>query len=163
MMPRVCVLSHSVVSDSLWPWTVALQTPLSMGFSRQEDWSGLPCPSSRGSSRPWDGTLVSCISRVFTIWASKEAKTYVSLWMIHIVVGQKPVQHRKAIILQWKINNNNNKKDTQEKEKQVYLAWKNTWIAAKLEEIASGSRAPKAGRKTQSPSAFSPHPSFIFA
>ena len=27
------------------PWTVALQVPLSMGFSRQEYWSGLPFPS----------------------------------------------------------------------------------------------------------------------
>ena len=26
------------------PWTVAYQAPLSMGFSRQERWSGLPCP-----------------------------------------------------------------------------------------------------------------------
>ena len=25
-------------------WTVALQAPLSMGFSRQEYWGGLPCP-----------------------------------------------------------------------------------------------------------------------
>ena len=27
------------------PWTVAYQAPPSMGFSRQEDWSGLPFPS----------------------------------------------------------------------------------------------------------------------
>ena len=27
------------------PWTVARQAPLSMEFSRQEYWSGLPCPS----------------------------------------------------------------------------------------------------------------------
>ena len=27
------------------PWTVAYQAPLSMGFSRQESWSGLPFPS----------------------------------------------------------------------------------------------------------------------
>ena len=26
------------------PWTVARQAPLSVGFSRQEYWSGLPCP-----------------------------------------------------------------------------------------------------------------------
>ena len=26
------------------PWTIALQAPLSMGFPRQEYWSGLPCP-----------------------------------------------------------------------------------------------------------------------
>ena len=29
------------------PWTVAYQAPLSMGFSRQEYWSGLPFPSQR--------------------------------------------------------------------------------------------------------------------
>ena len=32
------------MSDSVTPWTVALQAPLSMGFSRQESWSGLLCP-----------------------------------------------------------------------------------------------------------------------
>ena len=35
--------SCSVVSAT--PWTVAGQAPLSMGFSRQEYWSGLPFPS----------------------------------------------------------------------------------------------------------------------
>ena len=34
------------MSDSfVTPWTVAHQTPLSMGFLRQEYWSGLPFPS----------------------------------------------------------------------------------------------------------------------
>ena len=37
--------SCSVMSDSATPWTVAYQAPLSMGFSRQEYWSGLPFPS----------------------------------------------------------------------------------------------------------------------
>ena len=27
------------------PWTAAFQAPLSMGFSRQEYWSGVPLPS----------------------------------------------------------------------------------------------------------------------
>ena len=36
------VLSHSVVSDSATTWTIACQPPLSMGFSRQEYWCGLP-------------------------------------------------------------------------------------------------------------------------
>ena len=30
--------------DSATPWTVARQAPLSTGFSRQQYWSGLPCP-----------------------------------------------------------------------------------------------------------------------
>ena len=37
--------SRSFVSDSVTPWTVAYQAPLSMAFSRQECWSGLPFPS----------------------------------------------------------------------------------------------------------------------
>ena len=31
--------------DSVTPWTIALQAPLSMGFPRQEYGSGLPFPS----------------------------------------------------------------------------------------------------------------------
>ena len=34
------------------PWTVARQAPLSMGFSRQEYWSGLPFPSSGDLPNP---------------------------------------------------------------------------------------------------------------
>ena len=42
-----CTLSHfSSIQLSATPWTVAHQAPLSMGFSRQEYWSGLPCPPS---------------------------------------------------------------------------------------------------------------------
>ena len=41
------MLSHSAVSDSFsTPWTVAHQAPLSMTFSRQEYWNGLPFPPS---------------------------------------------------------------------------------------------------------------------
>ena len=36
-------LSH--VRLFVTPWTIALQAPLSMGFPRQEYWSGLPFPS----------------------------------------------------------------------------------------------------------------------
>ena len=44
--------SHSVVSDSATPGTVAHQAPLSMECSRQEDWRRVAMPSSRGSSCP---------------------------------------------------------------------------------------------------------------
>ena len=42
----VCACVYSVMPDSATPWTVACQAPLSMGFSRQEYWSGLPFPPS---------------------------------------------------------------------------------------------------------------------
>ena len=37
--------SLSCIQLCVTPWTVAHQAPLSMGFSRQEYWSGLPFPS----------------------------------------------------------------------------------------------------------------------
>ena len=66
--PRPCPFFGSLIKHSWWwltpllyyrerkrvlscvrlfvtPWTVACQAPLSMGFSRQEYWSGLPLPS----------------------------------------------------------------------------------------------------------------------
>ena len=41
----MCVLSHlNRVQLFATLWTVAHQSPLSMGYARQECWSGLPCP-----------------------------------------------------------------------------------------------------------------------
>ena len=47
-------------------WTVAHQVSLSLGFSRQEYWSGLPCPPPGDHSQPRDWTHISygsCIGR----------------------------------------------------------------------------------------------------
>ena len=42
---NACVLSHfSRVQLYATPWAVGHRSPLPMGFSRQEYWSGLPCP-----------------------------------------------------------------------------------------------------------------------
>ena len=49
----LCVLSrfsHDQLFVTLW--TVPLQALLSMGFPRQEYWSGLPCPPSRDFPYP---------------------------------------------------------------------------------------------------------------
>ena len=43
------MLSHA---NSATPWTVARQTPESMGFSRQEYWSKLLCPPPEDLPNP---------------------------------------------------------------------------------------------------------------
>ena len=54
------------------PWTVA-QAPPSMGFSRQEYWSGLQFPSPGESSPLRDQTQVShTAGRLFMVWATRE-------------------------------------------------------------------------------------------
>ena len=63
------------------PWTVAHQAPPSMGFSRQEYWSGLPFPSPGHLPDPGlkhlpaiRETRVSRIAgRRFNLWATREA------------------------------------------------------------------------------------------
>ena len=46
---KVKVKSLSCVWPSVTPWTAAFQAPPSMGFSRQECWSGVPLPSPYSS------------------------------------------------------------------------------------------------------------------
>ena len=59
----VCMLSgFSRVQIFATPWTVARQAPLSMGFSRQEYWSGLPFASPGELPNPGIEPCVSCIS-----------------------------------------------------------------------------------------------------
>ena len=73
-----CVLSRfSRVRLLASPWTVARQAPQSMGFSRQEYWSGLPClppgdPPHLGlePASPWSPALA---GRSFTTSVTWEA------------------------------------------------------------------------------------------
>ena len=75
----VCLLSHfHCVQLSVTLWTVAWQSPLSMGFSRHAYWSRFPCPL-QGSSQTREQTQVSYIScldrQVFTTSATREARS----------------------------------------------------------------------------------------
>ena len=45
-------VSCLVISDSVIPWTVAHQTPLSVEFCRQEYWNGFPFPSPGNLPNP---------------------------------------------------------------------------------------------------------------
>ena len=56
---KVKPLSH--VQLFATPWTVAYQVPPSMGFSRQEYWSGLPFPSPGVfPTQGWNPGLLHC-------------------------------------------------------------------------------------------------------
>ena len=75
---RMCVrLSFHRVQLFTTPWTVTPQTPLSMGFSRQESWNGLLVPSPGDFPEPGiePASLASSAlaGRFFTSWAIGEA------------------------------------------------------------------------------------------
>ena len=64
------------------PWTVACQTPLSMGFSKQEYWSGLSFPFP-GISRSRDQNCISCISCIGRHTTVPSGKPQSTLCMLH--------------------------------------------------------------------------------
>ena len=55
---KVNVKSLSHVPPSVTPWTAAFQAPPSMGFSRQEYWSGVPLPSPKCPSVQFSRSVV---------------------------------------------------------------------------------------------------------
>ena len=62
------------------PWTVVRQALLSMGFSRQEYWSGLSLPSPGDLPDPGIEAQVSCVvSKFFSTWATRQADHHLSL------------------------------------------------------------------------------------
>ena len=84
------VFSHSVVSDSVTPWTVAHQAPLSMGIlqARVLEWVVMP-----SSSQPKGRTQVSCIAgRFFTDWVTRETHK----WCQKGWVATDPLVHMLA-------------------------------------------------------------------
>ena len=71
------LLSGSVMSDSfVTPWTIAHQSPRSMGFPRQEYWNGLPFPSLgdllNTGTKPMSLHLL-CCRQILYHWATKAA------------------------------------------------------------------------------------------
>ena len=78
------VLVAQVVSDSATPWTVACQAPPSMGFSRQEYWSGLPFPSPGISlTQGSNSGLLPCRQILYCLSQIQEATHTVWRWMDH--------------------------------------------------------------------------------
>ena len=71
---------------------MACQTPVSMGFSRQEYWSGLPFHSPGESCWPRDRTCVSCVfcigERILNHWAT---------WEVHEVA--RPLFHSCVLMM----------------------------------------------------------------
>ena len=61
------------MSDSVTPWTVACQSPLSIEFSRQENWSGLPFfpPGDLGGRSKFFLSLLSLVLQLKVICMPK--------------------------------------------------------------------------------------------
>ena len=67
------------------PWTVACQAALSVEFSRQKYWGGLPFPPPEDLHNPGIKTCASCIGsgrQILNHWATLEAQVENKQWFI---------------------------------------------------------------------------------
>ena len=86
------MLSHfSCVQLFVTLWTIAHRVPLSMGFSRQEYWSGLPCllPGALPNPRiePASRKPPALAGRLFTTSTTWEAHSNYMTWLKWLTVG----------------------------------------------------------------------------
>ena len=100
----VCVFSCDWLFVT--PWTVARQASLSIGFSRQEYWSGLPFPPPRNlphpGTEPTSPSSPALAGGFFTTWATWEVQTTVySQTKIDSQVQkrEKKKQHQKTLVV----------------------------------------------------------------
>ena len=97
------MLSHfCCVQLFVTPWTVVHQTPLSMEFSRQEYWSGLPCPSPGDLPNPGikaESVMSPALAGgFFTMSATWEAGKYTRKMHKHYHPAQ-PIAPTRPILL----------------------------------------------------------------
>ena len=72
-------------------WTIARQAPLSTGFSRQEYWSGLPCPPPGDFSNPGIEP-VSPALQVDSLPLSHQGSPTVNITVVYFHANTKPVK-----------------------------------------------------------------------
>ena len=108
----VCVCMHALCAKLLQLclfvtlWTIAHRAPLSMGFSREEYWSGLPCPPPRDLPNPGiePTSLVSLAlaGKFFTTSTNWEA--VLKLYMLLIVTYDMSLNHINRERSGWRLH-----------------------------------------------------------
>ena len=91
----VCGLVTKSYPTLVTPQTIACQTPLSMGFSRQEYWSGLPLPSPGGvyiRVSPSHLGQHEYTLRAFAKWNVRKRKTNTEWYHLYVELKKKKVR-----------------------------------------------------------------------
>ena len=86
-----CLVTQLCLTLFETPWTVAHQVPLSMGFSRQEYWNGLPCPTPRDFPNPRIQLPSPILAgRFFTILTPVAVQSFSHVWLCDPMDCRRP-------------------------------------------------------------------------
>ena len=113
---RACVLSHFSHGRLFAAlWTVARQAPLSMGFSRQEYWNGLPCPPPgdlpNPGIKPMSLASPALATRFFTTSAIREA------------LAQEVLNSKNRVTLEQGIQSSSHQTEPEEPTTSSWRTW----------------------------------------
>ena len=100
--------SLSLVRLLATPWTTAYQAPLSMGFARQEYWSGLPLPSPKLIALLYKSKLQGLLNLDHSSLVAQMVKRLLTMWEIRVQsLGWEDLLEKEMVthssILAWKI------------------------------------------------------------
>ena len=98
---KVKVKSLSRVWLLATPWTAAHQAPPSMGFSRQEYWSGVPLPSP---IRADNLAINSCFCHLLAVWPCRSHLISLCFSLLIRYVGMEGVECLHLVDQLWRIN-----------------------------------------------------------
>ena len=98
MKVKVKVKSLSCVQLFATPWTVAHQAPLSMGFSKQEYWGGLPLPSPGDLPQPGSNPPLLLLVKQILYHGATEEAPFLSVMCVHYSIKHKSGQDRASLL-----------------------------------------------------------------
>ena len=95
----LCVFTISCMRLLATPWTVARQAPQSMGFSKQEYWSGLPFPPPGDLLHPgiqsWSPALAEGFFTTSTTWSNHSSSVQFSCSVVSDSLWLHGLQHAR--------------------------------------------------------------------
>ena len=101
---KVKVKSLSRVQLLATPWTAAYQAPPSMGFSRQEYWSGVPLPSpERGvmgsQNHIYEFVSTTVLSSLLSTYADSQSHVPINQFSRDQLLQERSFQHVQRVVL----------------------------------------------------------------
>ena len=124
------MLSCSVMSNFVTPWTAAHQAPLSMGILQARILEWVAMPSFKESSQPRDWTVVSCISHT-----SRWILYYCATWEVQQTTDCEPNLPAVCFCITWEI------RIFSIEERLQFIWWQDTLILIPISAI-TGKRIP---------------------
>ena len=149
---KVKVKSLSRVRLLATPWTTAYQAPRSMGFSRQEYWSGVPLLSPSLSTAVYQSLTQSLYQHIFVKWINEFIQECIWPWKFYIAENPHKIIRGTSLVVQGlriRLQVQGTLDGSLVRELRSHIPWGSYW-AHVLWSLHATTKIPHDATKTQS-------------